>query len=429
MITATPSNIRAIKRTTCKGCGEEFPPGRRSKTYCSNACKQTAYYQRRKASLGNSEEGDHLATAGGSDNAYRNNVTNFEREHNYRDDYYNSLSIEQQSPDNSSVHYSQPINQLQRPLSMEHYQNNSDTDDFHHEEKDGQNQSPSIDEPIVLMGMKVDKEWFHTILETLPQNQQRQLAQMMLEVIEEQFPEMIEANAGFGNECFGDGEDVDINLQDDEYNSDRDDYNGSRDDNDDRHEDVDEDEDDVDADEEEGNEMPIAISNSRSKMGRYLNRFLSRRIRRGLTIWEELSVTIPPFMEEYLTNYAGEAGMLIHPVGTDKGGLVTVHILFHLAHHRRSVTRLLDLVLEAEDGALRRRDFLPGGAFTSTGTSNNNVSSEQKTTEIDYDCFDDGMSQQPFYQGGYPYHGMQPHASVYGNVHLMPMMQMPNLKR
>ncbi len=86
----------------------------------------------------------------------------------------------------------------------------------------------------------------------------------------------------------------------------------------------------------------------------YLNRFSNPLVSRGAKVWEEVSVTVPLFMEAYIMRYAADTDMLADAGGRTTSGKVTLHVLFHVSEHRRPISRLLDLVIEAGEGRLSR---------------------------------------------------------------------------
>lgn len=344
----------------------------------------------------------------------------------------------------------------------------------HHRLSDEHNATDESTSPqsISVMGMEVDKEWFTGLLETLPEDQQRQLSRLLLQTITDVFPDLTDElivthSDPYDESSVTDDQSLNQNGEEDEGNEE---YNYDDGNNGEEGAGEGDGQEDGGTEEEElypndeGNEVEpedddgknqagahedagiktyrlnardsetavrqpqhgdahlafsqqnITSRNSshvnhaphcpggdkgRGHISGYLARFNSPNIRRGLTIWEELSVTIPHFMEDYLMQFASEAGMLVHPAGTKKGGLVTVHILFHLAHHRRPICRLLDLVLEAEDGILREQDFGAGGAFTTDEAAmgdDGDLSPEDGA--IDYDCFDSAAATGMRPQGG-----------------------------
>ena len=163
----------------------------------------------------------------------------------------------------------------------------------------------------------------------------------------------------------------------------------------------------------------------------YLDRFASPLISRGMNVWEEVALTVPCFMEGYILQYAADAGILTQAdspedSGTDHnnpgndaragaGPLITLHLLFDVDKHRRPISRLLDLVLEAGEGRLTREDFEQGGDFASDEVFDeydaDGAGDEDETYtdegDIDYDCYGQGQTlplttdYQPSYTG-YP---------------------------
>lgn len=328
----------------------------------------------------------------------------------------------------------------------EHFHQDINNDRHLHNEESNSYNEESSSEGISVLGMQVDRAWFDGLLQTLPAGQQRQLSQLMVETIGDHFPDLLNhgdfspsdhsngfsRSAGASHEVYklgsqSDSEDDDTDDTDDEeevvdYGDDQDEEDDADDEDIDDDDDPDEDDSD-DADDYTANHdndtfqgAPQGRTIKRGKAGSYLNRFSSTRIRQGLTIWEELSITIPAFMEEYVAAYVTDAGMLIHQSGNASGGLATVHILFHLTGHRRAVCRLLDLVLEAEDGTIGKRDFMAGGAFASL-EEENSLHQSHRTSEIDYDCSDASTQQIQLLQGGYRYgRSGQPPISSYLNT-------------
>lgn len=414
-------------------------PGRRPKTYCSNACKQTAYYHRRKTF----SAGDAIVT-------------------------HNDFVTE--APQGNEQHEQHPptYNLLQKTPSMERHTLSA--------EHNTVNES-TLPQSISVMGMEVDKEWFTGLLATLPQDQQRQLSRLLLQTITDVFPDLTDEmdishsdpyydssvtdNSSHleygqeeednGEENYRDGsdgnegEDAEGNPETDDsedghYRSEEGDEEGYENEDENRDGENNDGENDnsgikayrlnASSDSETSRQRPqqrdghstsfqqsVVSRNSnnvnqvanprvddqarRGQLSGYLTRFNSPRIRRGLTIWEELCVTIPSFMEDYVMHFASDAGMLVHPADAKKGGLVTANILFHLAEHRRSICRLLDLVLEAEDGILCEQDFRAGGAFAAGETAIEDFGNEVPDDgAIDYDCFDSPTASGMRRQGG-----------------------------
>ena len=135
----------------------------------------------------------------------------------------------------------------------------------------------------------------------------------------------------------------------------------------------------------------------------YLSRFASARISRGMSVWEELSVSVPIFMEEHVVRYATEHMIGIQSAGDAGGRLVTLHILFHRSQHRRAICRLLDLVLEAEEGLLSEADFKSDSSFLAhqiagdEKDADDNMEAEDwedddSSGPIDYECYGSGTS-------------------------------------
>jgi hypothetical protein len=311
-------------------------------------------------------------------------------------------------------------NQSNHHLTMEYNQNSAD-------EVAAEDQGQNRMQPIKVMGMDVDRQFITGLLDSLPPDEQRDLSRVLLKIVFELFPDLpgelqqvpqVDSDSppdeyeghddGYDYPDSDKGEDRgDRNAKADNYgveasgsssfsyddepgaygNADVDEeyysqaqggMEDEQEDNeagygsDDPNEDGDgEDESDTDTADWQGNEhcavqVPVfKLDSDKASAGSYLDRFRSPRISRGMSIWEELAVTVPSFMESYLTRYA--AGHLISAQLTARGagGLVTFHLLFHRTNHRRPICRLLDLVLEAEEGLLGEADFKEDGALDS----------------------------------------------------------------
>ncbi len=476
----------AVRR--CKCCGVEMAsrPGRRPKTYCSNACKQTAYYQRRKTSDNN------IVTQRDFVTGCAHSVTN------HTDD----IAIPQTAnPQPFITPHSQASEQKDQALPT-YYPSYKTSFMEHHTLSDEHNATDESTSPqsISVMGMEVDKEWFTGLLETLPEDQQRQLSRLLLQTITDVFPDLTDELIVTHSDPYDESPLTDDSSQNDYVQKDEGNEEDNYDDGNGGEEGAGEghglegggleDEELYPNEEGDGNEVEdgngktqagahndagiktyrlnsreseatvrqprhgdvhsafsqqnVTSRNSshvnhalhcpggdkgRGHISGYLARFNSPRIRRGLTIWEELSVTIPHFMEDYVMHFASEAGMLVHPAGTKKGGLVTVHILLHLAEHRRPICRLLDLVLEAEDGILREQDFREGGAFTADeiATQDDSYLSPEEGA-IDYDCFDSAAATGMIPQGG-SRHITAHDIAMYSNIKAVRQLVRPGTTR
>ncbi len=167
-----------------------------------------------------------------------------------------------------------------------------------------------------------------------------------------------------------------------------------------------------DTDRQRVNRYGNNTSRKQSSTGNWLDRFSSPAIRREAKIWEELSVTVPSFMEDYLTRYAMESGMQWEIGDMDARNLVTVHLLFHRSRDRRCMGRLLDLVLEAEEGLVGEEDFREGGSLYVPADPEAHLSgferNEYPDSQYPYDNRQQGWDYDPLYHHQHPHFQARP---------------------
>jgi hypothetical protein len=446
----------------CRYCGALVSSGRSSKAYCSDGCKQAAYYWRRKQQ----QENRYEQLQG--QQAYRNNSSGNDKQGTTADRSVTNrarerirgeagLGTENQSVTRPAATFNNQSNQHHR-MENKHRTAYSATTGL-----SAQRQPAGTGKGIGVMGMKIDRDFISGLLASCSPAQQRELALMLLKTVADLFPDLLKSpsnaaqagsypsrvtdssvtggygrDAGQGYESDSDDYSVTENRYENEQGSQEYreeegyDHDGSLDEgmneDDDSGDDYSDDEGDgtVDEhgqsrnkdedgkgheyeDENEEEEYPDSLPYENSSRaadkrntastyrndpttfqahesgrfytvsgyedagtlgqessGSYLSRFASSRISRGMSLWEELTITVPAFMEGYVRAYAAQHLIAAQPAGSKDGaahGLVTLHILFHRSHHRRPVCSLLELVLEAEDGLLSKADFKDGGMF------------------------------------------------------------------
>lgn len=388
---------------TCKSCGAVLEAGRPSRAYCNDACKQAAYYRRRKA------DSSGFVTA----TPYDSGLLTVTKAHDQQAATVTKTTATRSDYRNNAGHFS-GVTITKAPLVTDktpQYRpqtliNNPLNDYFMQPDNQQTGHEAGIpgDRTITVMGMSINREWISGLLGSVPYEQQRDLSLLMLETIIEVFPDMggLLADADENEDdpqtvTNGTGAPIMEDAPEDEHEE-RNVYDeAERSNNEDLYETAQQEEARVSSTAADGGRY--RDTRSRNKGTDYLDRFSSPLIRRGMQVWEDLSIKVPGFMTAYVSRYVRETGMQVQAGNGSADGTSLLHILFHHTDHRRQISRLLDLVLEAGEGLLRKQDFEPGGEF-SVDDMEDQADIGYDPGEIDYDCDEEGAASLPASSAG-----------------------------